>query len=135
VRLADPAISLVKVSGYLDAGVNCLLLCACPNWQHYHRKQVATLLRQIYPTLEVSHLVPDALAVELPVVTFKTAELFQCYGYSSRCHMGQESSRCYCALPGASAPCPQTRGMACWASRSICGCQPTRVSKSNKQIR
>jgi hypothetical protein len=80
VKLADPAIGLAKVGGYLEAGINCLLLCACPNWQHCHRKQVAILLHQAYPSLEVSHLIPDALAVELPVVTSKTAELFQCYG-------------------------------------------------------
>lgn len=93
VKLADPAIGLAKVGEYLEAGINCLLLCACPNWQHCHRKQVVTLLHQAYPTLEISHLVPDVLAVELPVVVSKTVELFRRYGLLKRlpCTPGEQS--------------------------------------------
>ncbi len=81
VERVDPAIGLAKVTTWLEAGINCLLLCRCPYWQHCHRKQVVTMLQHIYPTLEVAHLVPNPLAVELPRVLVGTVELMQRYGW------------------------------------------------------
>ncbi len=68
VQLADPATGLEKITTWLEAGYNCLLLCACPDWQCCHRKQVAQLLQQVYPPLEVIHLVHDACVVDLPLL-------------------------------------------------------------------
>ncbi len=79
-RLVDPAAGLAKVSSWLDAGFDCLLLCRYPNWQHCHRKEVVTLLQHAHPTLEVAHLLCDPLTVELPVVLSKAVELLQRYG-------------------------------------------------------
>jgi hypothetical protein len=70
--LVDPVAGLAKVSAWLDAGIDCLLLCRCPNWQLYHLKQVTTLLQQAHPTLEVAQQLCDPLAVELPVVLWQT---------------------------------------------------------------
>jgi hypothetical protein len=80
VALVDPAAGLAKVGTWLEAGLHCLLLCRCHTWQHCHRRQVAALLQQAYPTLEVTHLVCDRCSIELPVVLAKTVELFQQYG-------------------------------------------------------
>jgi len=80
VQLADPATGLTTVTTWLEAGIDCLLLCACPDWRHCHRRLVATLLRQTYPTLEVSHLVPDAFAVDLLPWCCETVALLQRYG-------------------------------------------------------
>jgi hypothetical protein len=79
-RLVDPAAGLANVSTWLDAGMNCLLMCRCPNWQLCHRKQVTALLQHAYPNLEVAHLLCDPLAVELPVILSKAVELLQRYG-------------------------------------------------------
>ncbi len=79
-RLVDPAAGLAKVSAWLDTGINCLLMCRCPDWQHCHRKQVVTLLQRAYPALEMAHLLCDPLSVELPVILSKAVELFQRYG-------------------------------------------------------
>jgi hypothetical protein len=80
IQLAEPAIGLAKVGLVLEAGFDCLLLCTCPNWQHCHRRKVATLLQHTYPALNVTHLVCDPLVVELPLLLFRTAELLQGYG-------------------------------------------------------
>lgn len=80
VQLADPATGLAKVTTWLEAGIDCLLLCACPNWRRCHRRLVATLLKQTYPALEVSHLVPDAFAVDLLPWCDETVTLLQRYG-------------------------------------------------------
>jgi len=66
VELVDAAAGLAKVGTWLEAGLRCLLVCRCHNWQHCHRKQVAALLQHAYPAL--------------PVVLAKTVELFQRYG-------------------------------------------------------
>src|SRR6266446_9868632 len=44
---------------WLEAGLHCLLVCRCHNWQHCHRKQVAALLQQDRKStrLNSSHLV------------------------------------------------------------------------------
>ncbi len=80
MQLLDPTAGLAKVGHLLEAGMDCLLLCACPDWQHCHRRLVATLLKQVYPTLEVTHLVPDACAVDLPLWCCETVALLQRYG-------------------------------------------------------
>jgi hypothetical protein len=80
MQLLDPTTGLAKVGLLLEAGFNCLLVCACLDWRHCHRRLVATLLKQTYPTLEVSHLVPDACAVDLPLWCFETVALLQRYG-------------------------------------------------------
>jgi hypothetical protein len=80
VQLADPATGLEKITTWLEAGYNCLLLCACPDWQYCHRKQVAQLLQQVYPPLEVTRLVPDACVVDLPLWCGETVALLQRYG-------------------------------------------------------
>ncbi len=54
VELVDPAAGLAKVGTWLEAGLQCLLLCWCHNWQHCHRQQVAALLQHAYPALEVT---------------------------------------------------------------------------------
>jgi hypothetical protein len=72
VKLLDPTTGLAKVG--------LLLVCACPDWQHCHRRLVATLLKQTYPMLEITHLVPDACAVDLPLWCFETVALLQRYG-------------------------------------------------------
>ncbi len=79
-QLLDPTTGLAKVGLLLEAGMDCLLVCACPDWQHCHRRLVATLLKQIYPTLEVTHLVPDTCAVDLPLWCCETVTLLQRYG-------------------------------------------------------
>jgi len=79
-QLVDPAAGLAKVSTWLDAGMNCLLMCRCPNWQLCHRKQVTALLQHAYPNPEAAHLLCDPLAVELPVILSKAVELLQRYG-------------------------------------------------------
>jgi hypothetical protein len=135
VKLADPAIGLAKVGGYLEAGINCLLLCACPNWQHCHRKQVAILLHQAYPTLEVSHLVPDALAVELPMVASKTVELFGRYGLLKTLPHGPGEQPVLLRNAKSQRILFPGFGYWCWAFRSTCGYQPTSDSKRDKQIR
>lgn len=78
--LVDSSAGLAKISSWLDAGMNCLLMCRCCDWQHCHRKQIVTLLQHVYPGLEVAHLLCDPLAVELPVVSSKAVELFERYG-------------------------------------------------------
>ncbi len=80
VQLAEPATGLAKVTTWLEAGIDCLLLCACPDWQHCHRRLVASFLKQTYPTLEVTHLVPDAFAVDLPLWCSETVALLHRYG-------------------------------------------------------
>ncbi len=60
--------------------MDCLLLCACPDWHRCHRRQVATLLKQTYPALEVTHLVPDTCVVDLPLWCCETVALLQRYG-------------------------------------------------------
>ncbi len=80
VQLADPTTGLAKVGLLLEAGMDCLFVCACPDWQRCHRRLVATLLKQVYPTLEVTHLVPDAFAVDLPLWCCETVALLQSYG-------------------------------------------------------
>ncbi len=80
MQLADPTTGLAKVGLLLEAGMDCLLLCACPDWQHCHRRLVAGLLQQVYPTLEVTHLVPDAFAVDLLTWCGETVALLQRYG-------------------------------------------------------
>ncbi len=80
MQLLDPTTGLAQVGLLLEAGIDCLLLCARPDWQHCHRRLVATLLKQTYPTLEVTHLVPDACAVDLPPWCFETVALLQRYG-------------------------------------------------------
>ncbi len=80
VQLLDPTTGLAKVGLLLEAGIDCLLLCACPDWQHCHRRLVATLLKQVYPALEVTHLVPDAFAVDLSPWCCETVALLQRYG-------------------------------------------------------
>jgi hypothetical protein len=57
MQLLDPTMGPAKVGLLLEAGMDCLLVCACPTWQHCHRRLVATLLKQTYPMLEVTHLV------------------------------------------------------------------------------
>ncbi len=80
VQLADPTTGLAKVGLLLEAGMDCLLVCACPDWRHCHRRLVATLLQQVYPPLEVTHLVPDAFAVDLLPWCGETVALLQRYG-------------------------------------------------------
>ncbi len=80
VQLADPATGLAKVTTWLEAGIDCLLLCACPDWQRCHRRLVAGMLQKVYPALEVTHLVPDAFAVNLPPWCGETVALLQRYG-------------------------------------------------------
>ncbi len=80
MQLLDPATGLAKVMTWLEAGIDCLLLCACPDWQHCHRRLVATLLKQTNPALEVTHLVPDTCAVDLPLWCCETVALLQRYG-------------------------------------------------------
>jgi len=80
MQLFDPTTGLAKVGLLLEAGMDCLLLCACPDWQRCHRRQVATLLKQTYPALEVTHLVPDTCAVDLPLWCGETVALLQRYG-------------------------------------------------------
>jgi hypothetical protein len=80
IQLLDPATGLAKVTTWVEAGIDCLLLCACPDWQHCHRRLVATLLQQVSPALEVSHLVPDACAVDLLPWCCETLALLQRYG-------------------------------------------------------
>ncbi len=80
IQLLDPTTGLAKVGLLLEAGFNCLLVCACPDWRHCHRRLVASLLQQVYPPLEVTHLVPDACAVDLPLWCFETVALLQRYG-------------------------------------------------------
>jgi hypothetical protein len=80
MQLADPTTGLAKVGLLLEAGMDCLLLCGCPDWQHCHRRLVVGLLQQVYPALEVSHLVPDAFAVDLPPWCCETVALLQRYG-------------------------------------------------------
>jgi Protein of unknown function, DUF488 len=80
LQLLDPATGLATVTTWLEAGIDCLLLCACPDWQRCHRRLVATLLQQVYPALEVSHLVPDAIAIDLPPWCCETVAPLQRYG-------------------------------------------------------
>lgn len=80
IELVDPASGRAKVSAWVNAGLSCLLVCQCPDWQQCHRKQVKTLLRHANPALEVAHLVCDRVAIQLPVVLSQTVELFQWYG-------------------------------------------------------
>ncbi len=80
MQLLDPMTGLAKVGLLLEAGTDCLLVCACPIWQHCHRRLVASLLQQTYPTLEVTHLVPDTCAVDLPLWCGETVALLQRYG-------------------------------------------------------
>jgi hypothetical protein len=80
MQLLDPTTGLAKLGLLLEAGMDCLLVCACPDWQHCHRRLVATLLKQTYPTLEVTHLVPDTCAVDLPPWCGETVALLQRYG-------------------------------------------------------
>ncbi len=80
VGLLDRTTGLAKVGLLLEAGFNCLLLCACPEWQRCHRRQVAQSLQQVYPRLKVTHLVPDACAVDLPLWCFEAVVLLQHYG-------------------------------------------------------
>jgi hypothetical protein len=83
IQLADPSTGLAKVDLLLEAGFDCLLLCACPDWQRCHRCLVASLLTQVYPQLSVTHLVPDECAVDLPLWCFETVALLQRYGLLS----------------------------------------------------
>jgi hypothetical protein len=80
MQLADPATGLAKVTTWLEAGIDCLLLCACPQWQRCHRRLVAALLQQVSSALEVTHLVPDTIAIDLPPWCFETVTLLQRYG-------------------------------------------------------
>ncbi len=80
IQLADPSAGLSKVGLLLEAGFDCLLLCACPDWQRCHRRLVADLLTQVYPQLAVTHLMPDECAVDLPLWCFETVALLQHYG-------------------------------------------------------
>jgi len=80
IQLLDPATGLAKVTTWVEAGMDCLLLCSCPDWQHCHRRLVASLLQQVYPPLEVTHLVPDAFAVDLLPWCGETVALLQRYG-------------------------------------------------------
>ncbi len=80
IQLLDQTTGLAKVGLLLEAGFNCLLLCACPEWQRCHRRQVAQSLQQVYPALDATHLVPDACAVDLPLWCFETVALLQHYG-------------------------------------------------------
>ncbi len=80
MQLLDPTTGLARVGLLLEAGMDCLLLCACPDWQHCHRRLVASLLHQVYLALEVTHLVPAACAVDLPLWCFETVALLQRYG-------------------------------------------------------
>ncbi len=80
MQLLDPATGLATVTTWLEAGIDCLLVCACPDWQHCHRRLVATLLKQVSPALEVTHLVPDAFAVDLLPWCGETVALLQRYG-------------------------------------------------------
>jgi hypothetical protein len=80
MQLLDPTTGLAKVGLLLEAGMDCLLICACPQWQQCHRRLMATLLKQTYPALEVSHLVPDTCAVDLPLWCCETVTLLQRYG-------------------------------------------------------
>jgi hypothetical protein len=108
VQLADPASGLAIITTWLEAGIDCLLLCACPQWQHWHRRHVATLLKQTYPALKMTHLVPDAFAVDLPPWCFETVALLQRYGLLNPLpHTPQEQPVLLCtaksqgvALPG-----------------------------------
>jgi hypothetical protein len=80
MQLLDPTTGLAKVGLLLEAGLDCLLVCACPDWRHCHRRLVASLLYQVYPQLEVTHLVPHACAVDLPLWCCETVALLQRYG-------------------------------------------------------
>ncbi len=80
IQLLDPATGLAKVTTWVEAGIDCLLVCVCPDWQHCHRRLVATLLQQVSPALEVTHLVPDAFAVDLLPWCCETLALLQRYG-------------------------------------------------------
>jgi hypothetical protein len=40
-QLLDQATGPTQVGLLLGAGCNCVLLCACPEWQRRHRRQVA----------------------------------------------------------------------------------------------
>ncbi len=80
IQLLDQATGLSKVGLLLEAGSDCLLLCACPDWQRCHRRLVAELLQQVYRRLSVTHLVPDECAVDLPLWCFETVALLQRYG-------------------------------------------------------
>ncbi len=80
MQLADPATGLARVTAWVEAGIDCLLVCACPDWQRCHRRLVASLLKQTYPTLEVAHLVPDAFAVDLLPWCGETVALLHRYG-------------------------------------------------------
>ncbi len=80
MQLADPTTGLAKVGLLLEAGMDCLLMCTCPDWQHCHRRLVAGLLKQVYPALEVTHLIPDAFAVDLLPWCGETVALLQRYG-------------------------------------------------------
>jgi hypothetical protein len=80
MQVLDPTTGLAKLGLLLEAGFNCLLLCACPDWRYCHRRLVATLLKQTNPTLEVTHLVPDTCALDLPPWCCETVALLQRYG-------------------------------------------------------
>jgi len=80
VQLRDPATGLATVTTWLEAGMDCLLLCTCPAWRHCHRRLVVSLLQLVYPALEVTHPVPDAFAVDLPPWCCETVALLQRYG-------------------------------------------------------
>jgi hypothetical protein len=80
IQLLDQTTGLAKVDLLLSAGFDCLLLCACSDWQRCHRRQVAQLLQQVYPALEVTHLVPDECAMDLPLWCFETVALLQHFG-------------------------------------------------------
>ncbi len=77
VQLANPEAGLAKVGGFLQAGLNCLLLCGCPDWQRCHRKEVTALLQEAYPQLEVCHLLPDPQAVEFPLLLHEVVALLE----------------------------------------------------------
>jgi hypothetical protein len=68
VQLLDPTMGLAKVGLLLEAGMDC------------HRRLVASLLKQTYPMLEMTRLVPDACAVDLPLWCCETVVLLQRYG-------------------------------------------------------
>ena len=121
MQLLDPTTGLAKVGLLLEAGMDCLLVCACPDWQHCHRRLVATLLKQTYPLLEVTHLVPDTCAVDLPLWCCETVALLQRYGLlTPLSHARQEQ---LVLLPGYGE---------CTLSLSVCLWLPPRTASTGK---
>ena len=61
IKLVDAAAGVSWIAGFLQAGRDVCLLCACADWENCHRRVVAELLQNEIVGLQPIHLSADNL--------------------------------------------------------------------------